>query len=53
MKQKTIYQKPAIQQVMALTSGGFATSLMGNALKSTTASPEVSNDYSTSTGSWE
>jgi len=57
MKQKTIYQKPAIQQVMALTAGGFAQSVNMNANYYGTPNPsdatQNANIYTTSTGSWD
>ncbi len=52
MKQKTAYQKPEIQHVMALTAGGFATSVIMNAkLHGATSSDE--NKYVVTSGSWE
>jgi len=52
MKQKTIYQKPAIQQVMALAAGGFAQSILGNP-GMTGTSPAYTNQYTKSDGSWD
>jgi len=54
MKQKTTYQKPEIQQVRALTAGGFAQSpesVQVNAATFSSSSSDV-NEYSTSNGSW-